>query len=652
MRRLWLAILLLMAAVCLCGCSVLLEETSEVQPDLRLLSRPVYEDDVSETESVVSSSQPLRLDLWLDASQTMGGINANEESMYPHHGGRYREGGFHYKYKESIGWYDSLLRSMLKAVEGSRVRILRYGNERLPDDYLLAQGVADESTTREGFRSLRRDMLTYAIDPKLRDLNALASEKMDESFYALGSPMLNQMEELRQSLLENPESAQSMSEALTDQIDAIGDERDEQLTVLGDDADYPLLYALDNFDLTKLSVITCDPASIRRLSAVSADGSSVALMEELLDKRGVFDAGLTVGLYAFTLDYMGQISSFGSADLSEPLIWGELKYINGKGKIEDVLPMPRTLLMLVIGEADHVDTFTTRLNAQLDSDPVYAELRGPEKQELTYTRGGETVIQEPFGFGYQYMQLARPVLKAASHHTEGIALHSASGETDPQTRLISLGKNDPVEITVTVPVENPKAALTDVSISVNGALLLSSVIPNNPDTEIPEGIQAIALRDKLYLYNQQESDAVFRVVKTEPTDGALVFTLTCDKPLEPGYYHLYLSADYAARAVAWQTEPWVRDMNATISGEQISTWESFARLMTEHERTRANISPAFQHAWGPEANGKYHGMVYPDCPPVYKAPGLSELVRQLQRAADMEQSPCLRYTFDLFVSNR
>jgi len=652
MRRMWLGILLLMTTLCLCGCSVLLEEDAQVLPDLRLLERPEYADEVIEDEPVSSAKQALKLDLWLDASQTMGGINTNEESMYPHHGVRYREGGFHYQYQDQTGWYHSLLHSMLNAVEGSRVRMLRYGNERLPDEYLLSQGVADESTAAEGYRSLRRDMLTYAIDPMPDALDALASEKMADSFYALGSPMLNQMEELRASLLENPEKVQSMSEALTDQIDAIEDERDDRLTALASDTDYPLLYALDNLDLTKLSVITCDPASIRRLNAVSADGSPSALIQELAEERGVFDEGLTVGLYAFELDYMGQLSSFASANLSEPLIWGELKYSNSKGRIEAVLPMPRTLLTLVIGRAEQVEDFTARLNAQIAADPVYAELRGPEKQELTYTRGGETVTQEPFGFHYEYMQITRPVLKAISHHTEGAVLSASHGTTDNETRLVSFAKDDPIEITVSVPAENPKAALTDLSVSVMDALVLQQIIPNAPDASTPEDAQVIALRDKLYIYHQQASGAKFRVAKAEAVGDRLMFTLSADEPLEPGYYHLYLSADYAAGAVAWETEPWVDEYSAAISNEQISTWETFTSLMTTHERKRENIDRTFQHAWGPAADGKYHGMAYPDCPPVYKAPGLSELVKQLQKSADMKQSPCLRYTFDIFVNNR
>lgn len=652
MRRLCVGFLLMLMALCLCSCSVLLDEDTTVQPDLRLLERPVYEEDAEEAFSSAAENTALRMDLWLDASQTMGGINQNEDSMYPHHGVRYREGGFHYLYKDSVGWYDSLLRSMLNAVEGSRVRILRYGNERLPEEYLLSEGVADETTTPDGYRSLRRDMLTYAIDPMPKALNALATEKMADSFYALGSEMLNQMESLNQNLLENPDKLQSMSEALTDQIDAIEDGRDERLTALANDSDYPLLYALDNLDLTRLSVITCDPASIRRLNAVSSDGSPVALVQHLLEERGVFDKGLTAGLYAFTLDYMGQISSLGPADLSEPLIWGELKYLNNKGTVETELVMPRALLMLVIGNEQQTEDFTTSLNRLLSTEAVYQELRGPAKQELVYAKDGQTVVQEPFGFAYEYTQITRPVLPSANPSTEGVTLETSSGTVDAETRLVSITQEEAVQITVTIPVQNPQAALTDLSVSVQDALFLSRTIPNAPDASIPEDAQVIALRDTLYVYEHQPCQVSFDKVEVRALENALSFTFSVPASMEPGYYRLHLSADYAAGAVAWQTDPWIADWNVTLSNEQISTWETFTALMTEHERDRENIARTFQHAWGEATTGKYHGMDYPDCPPVYKAQGLSELVSQLQKAADMKQTPCLRYTCDLFVNNR
>jgi len=42
----------------------------------------------------------------------------------------------------------------------------------------------------------------------------------------------------------------------------------------------------------------------------------------------------------------------------------------------------------------------------------------------------------------------------------------------------------------------------------------------------------------------------------------------------------------------------------------------------------------------------------PDFPPVMLAPGLSELVSQLQDAAHPGTTPYIRYVFDLFVDNK
>ena len=122
----------------LCSCAQLDElSQSDALPDLRLLVQPFYEEPETAEKDTETASSSMRLDLWLDASQTMGGVNPNEESMYPHSSRKYREGGFHYRYQHETGMYETLLRCMLSGVEGSRVRLLRCGNERLPDKYLL-----------------------------------------------------------------------------------------------------------------------------------------------------------------------------------------------------------------------------------------------------------------------------------------------------------------------------------------------------------------------------------------------------------------------------------------------------------------------------------------------------------------------------------
>lgn len=134
----------------------------------------------------------------------MGGVNEHEDSIYPRASAKYRQGGFHYRYQDQVGWYENVLKDVLTAAEGSRTRLLRAGNERLTDDFLRSQGF---DGTEEQLRSFRRDLLTYAVDPMPDVFSAFSSEKMTDSFYALGSPLMNQMERFAGdggALLENP----------------------------------------------------------------------------------------------------------------------------------------------------------------------------------------------------------------------------------------------------------------------------------------------------------------------------------------------------------------------------------------------------------------------------------------------------------------
>ena len=640
-RKALLTVFLAALALCLCGCSAMPAEP--VRPDVRMLDRPLYADEQAVSSESSATQSALRLDLWLDASHTMGGINLNEESMYPHHSRKYREGGFHYRYEDTTGVYENVLRTMLAAAEGSRVRLLRCGDERLTDAFLAE--VFSETTD---LRSLRRDMLTYAIDPMPTVFAGFSAERMEGSFYSLGSPQLNQLPQLDAALLENPAYAQQMTDVLNQQIRRI-QSGDMSLTAIGQDADYPLLYALDNVDPSRLSVITCDPAAIRKTTAVAADGTPHDLIADLLEERGVFDNGLSVGMYAFTLDYIGQLSSFSTVDFSEPLVWGHLKYNTKKGRTEGVLPMPRTLLTLVIGQPRQVADYTAALNETFDTSAVFKALRGPEKGELTYTRDGQTVTQQPFTFDYVYTQIDRPTLAVHTHHTQSVTL---SAETmDAASRLITLPAGEGHTFTVTLPLEDARAELTDVELKAIDALTLSHTLPNLPDVVVPENAQVIPLRDTLYVYEQHvPENTPFTIASVERVEDTLVFTIQTQESLEPGYYHLSLSADYAGH-INWQTAPWVEELSCSFTNEQIAEWEAFSRLMTQFERRRENVSRPFQHAWGPATDALYHGTPYPDFPPVGKVPQLASLVSQVQTAANVQQTPCVRYTFDVFAVN-
>lgn len=674
LKRCFLALSCLLGLMLLSACGMpeglnaLLETPAEAAgPDLRLLDWP-QADPTPASSQAQSAESVLRVDLWLDASQVMGGISPVETGLYPHFSRKYREGGFHYRFGNTVGMYEGVLRGMLAAAEGSRTRILRYGNERLPDAYLLSQGVAEADASDETLRSLRRDMLTYAIDAMPSEFSEFSAENMTDSFYSLGSPALERVSQLAPEMLENPQAAQAMAAAVSAQRSSIQAGTGGALLAVGNDADYPLLYALENMDLSRLSVIVCDPAGLRRLSAVSASGVPVDYVTQLLETRGVFDKGLCVGLYAFTLDYMGQMGSFGAADFSEPLLWGKLSYSTKKQAIVRALPMPRTLLCMAVGTPAQVEGYTAALNAQLDASPALQGLRGPEKGELVYTQNGETVTQQPFSFAYRYLQVERPTLTCCTQHTAGAVLACESGRVTTDGSLSTLvlapaegGAQPDCTLTLTLPATFPNglgdglSSPSDVGASVQAALLLTQELSSAE--EAPQGQQVLPLRDKLYVFTREDAafqtgkmPSPFRVTGLRQSGDALEVGVAIDGSLlRPGYYRVLLTADLPRSQISWEDAPWVSELNATLTNEQISAWESFTQLITQYDRNTPNVPRQFQHAWGAATGSAYHGTPIPDFPPVMRAPGLSALVDQLHAAATVERLPLIRYVFDVFV---
>lgn len=669
MFRRFLLILLCCGLLTLSGCAALpaFSQKTQTLPDLRQLDPLPYEEpEASPSAPAEEAENALRVDLWLDASQLMGGINTTGGTLYPHYSRKYREGGFHYRYQDNVGWYETLLRCMLSSVEGSRVRVLRCGNERLTDDFLIQHGLASASDGADALRSLRRDMLTAAIDPLPTVFSQFSAENMADSFYTLGSPMMNRLDQVDARLMENPAQAQAMSAALDTQRAAVLAGEDSSFTALGQETDYPLLYALENIDLNRLSVITCDPAEIVSLSALQTDGSSIKLLTELLQRRNVFESGLCVGVYAFTLDYLGEISSFGSVALSEPLIWGQMKYDSNLHQSVGVLPMPRTLLTFVIGQPEQVEDFCAALNAQMEASPVLQEQRGPDKGQLSYTQNGQTITQEPFSFGWEYTCIQKPGVSCYTQYTGGATLSAQKGHISQNgslsTALLTAGEDD--TLTLSLPLsslpEGVSADLTQLSglsLTVDTALLLTETLPNEKNTVIPQNGQILALRDTLYVFARQEEPfaqggSPFRCdgVSLSLDGSALLLSLHTDgQALEPGYYRLCLNADFSAEQLKWQTPAWVSQLSTSFTGEQRVVWEDFSQLIHRYDGKSQNVPRQFQHAWGAATDRSYHGSSIPDIPSVMLCPGLEPLFDQLLKAASQGESPFLRYVFDVFA---
>lgn len=676
-RLQWLVCLA--ALLCLCSCSVMehlpaaLQPTSPTGasnlPDLRQLVMPAAQQNPWQPAAAGQAQSTMQVDLWLDASQLTGGINPHAESLFPHRSNRFREGGFHYRYENQTGWYENLLRDLLAAAEGSRVRVLRSGNEHITDEELLASGLTSD-TSPEVLRSLRRDLLTYAIDPMPSLFSTFSSDRMEDSFYALYSPKMNQLPALmanHRPLLENPDQAEAMSDWLNRLIASYDREKDAlPLPRLLTEDFSPLTQSIANLDASRLSVITCDPLTLRRLTGTGLDGSPVPYLEQLIRERGLFDQGLCVHLYAFQLDYLGQIHAVGAADLSQPLIWGRLDYNQSKGEVKGVLPMPRPLLMLVVGTPQQVDAYTAALNQKLDTDPALKGLRGPDKGQLTYSRDGSTVTQQPFTFSYQQTRLQRhgvePYTNAASTITLTKGQGAVQSEKAQPTVALCSDQSGPCQITVSWPVnaldgglQLDASQLSQLRVEGVASLLLTDTLPNTPDYQAPEGVQSLTLRDTVYqfAYAEPADDIPFTAQPLSLTaDGAtLEASLTCDAAdLRPGYYRLLLRADITGTQLSWPDVNWIRGLNATITNDQIVTWQQMADTLTAHSRQSDNVPNTFWNAWGSTSGNTYRGTVIPDCPPVYAAPHLSELFDQMRDAARIDTLPFVYVQLDVFVA--
>ena len=668
----------LLALALLTGCSRWKVEgrTVEASPALELLSMPAYEETAEAVPAAVSSeAETLRVDVWLDASQVMGGVNEHEDSIYPRASAKYRQGGFHYRYQDQVGWYENVLKDVLAAAEGSRTRLLRAGNERLTDGFLRSQGF---DGTEKQLRSFRRDLLTYAIDSMPDVFSGFSSEKMTDSFYALGSPLMNQMERFAGDggeLLENPGRVEQMSQALQDFVAAFHQKKQEppaEYSAVEKDDDSPLFYALQNLDTSRLSVITCDPAALRRLTGTEVSGTPVDYLEEILQERGIFDQGLMVGLYAMQLDYMGQMTSFGAADFAEPLLWGRPDYAENR-TTQGAMPMPRILLMLAVGQPEQVRAYTEKLNALLDADASLQGTRGPEKGQLCYTAHGETVTQEPFSFFYEYTEIQRPSAGLYTQRADGFTVQTEQETVSRENGLYTVrltGREGREEINLRWPLQAVEGAetldlsqLTGTSVRAIDSLLLDSVLPNTPETaeDSREDRQILILRDKRYVFVRQndpfadgkeENPFALTEIRWNREKGQLEANLQVDcAKLKSGYYRLEVETSLSSKQILWPKVEWIDRLGTEITNSQISTWESFTQHLYRCGQRLKNVPKQFDHAWGPATSKPYQDVAIPDFPPVYRALHLQELVQQLREGANVENVPLIRCVFDVFVAD-
>ena len=637
-------------------------------PNLALLALPAYNnDEATATPAATAGSAYSNVDLWLDATQNMGGINVSQASMYPHFGRKYREGGFQYRYGSNVGWYENVLRDFLIAAGESHVRTLRYGNETLPDDLLTSFGLDTADA------SVWRDMHTCDTETRAGMFSQFTAENMADSFYSLGSPLwLNRVAAQGADALENPSLVQPMADALTKQTEEIAAGNAEYVLQEGRDGqNCALLEALQHLDTDKLSVITVDPASVRKTEGTDDQGQPVEYYRQVLTGLGVFDRGLCVGLLDFQLDYMGQMSTFSTADFSEPLVWGRVILNEKKQTFENLGVMPRRMLTLVIGTRARVDAYLAALGDALANDEALKDLRGPRNGELTYTADGKTVTQQPFGFEWHSTVIASPTVPCYTQHTDGAALAADNASVQTQENGVSLvsltsaadGAQPDRTITVRFPLAADSGgatlnmnALSGAALQTLNTLLLTRTLPNTQENQAlikQDGETALAYRDQLYAFAAGQAGGAFILRGITQENGSLVCTVDVKgAALKPGYYRLRLSADVTGDQFDWQPVPWIdgkESVSASVTDTQVYTWETFTAAITQYDRDSKGLPKLFSHAWGSFTDKPYHSLRVPDFPPVYQSVHLSELAAQFRAAASTATSPLVRCVFEVFV---
>ena len=123
--------------------------------------------------------------------------------------------------------------------------------------------------------------------------------------------------------------------------------------------------------------------------------------------------------------------------------------------------------------------------------------------------------------------------------------------------------------------------------------------------------------------------------------------------LRTGYYRIKLVADVTGEQLEWPLVDWAQNetgLSVEISNTDVIAWETLMQTLTRYGRARNSIPGYFKHAWGSYTGKDYQGVDVPDFPQVYKAPNLERLLNQIRSAANLENAPLIRCTFDVFVS--
>lgn len=220
------------------------------------------------SETTQPGSRVIPLDLWMDATPNMGGINLVEDTLYPTgSSAKYYQGGFHYlwqdNYREFHGWYVDLLTALpeLLGPQRSQVRVLRYDDGLFSPELLDRHGLT--ASTPEAAASLQRDLRTWATRATGETFTEMV-QPGPENFYAPGTASAARADQVQ---LENPAQAQALLAVQQEGL-ALQQAGDPSALVNREEGGSHLLTALRYLDPTHLNLITLDTWSLGSLDAV------------------------------------------------------------------------------------------------------------------------------------------------------------------------------------------------------------------------------------------------------------------------------------------------------------------------------------------------------------------------------------------------
>lgn len=392
------------------------------------------------------------LDLWLDGSPNVAGISPFDDKYGLRSTYGQWAGGFLYTAKsrdgrrntvEEQGWLVSLLNMLYdKEIAGQgSVRILRFCAESM-----LTQAQQEElaRTYSLDMDALIRDTLTYHVlrnnsDNHSAFFKSLLKTKGDmdpggnnpyetqDCFYMPNRAKINnrtvadpeeddQSEWNWQREITDPTALAHADVMIDNAIQGYHTQlRDAAERSAASPTEDYLYYALSAMDPSHLNVMVVDTLGLPEIDQPELYAQLIS------DMSARIGSNLSVGQMVFQLDYAGKISSIGGRSLPNGLLWGfenfrwSGEFRKGSLKWNYMQPMPRALLMLLIGPSELVDSYTEimcqRLDREMENGGVFSAKRGdpsimvkdPDSYEAfnTFQFGGESYTSPVFGFKYR-----------------------------------------------------------------------------------------------------------------------------------------------------------------------------------------------------------------------------------------------------------